>query len=85
MKKINLGITGCMGRMGQELIKSALKDKSIKLVSLTENFSINRKIGGVKPVLNSERAFSTILSLPSSVYLDDEQTEYIIKTLNNYN
>ena len=48
-----------MGRMGQELIKSALKDKSIKLVSLTENFSINKKIGGVKPVLNSERAFST--------------------------
>ena len=59
MSKINLAITGCMGRMGQELIKSALKDKSIKLVSLTENFSINRKIGGVKPVLNSERAFST--------------------------
>ena len=58
MKKINLAITGCMGRMGQELIKSALKDKSIKLVSLTENFSINKKIGGVKPVLNSERAFS---------------------------
>ena len=59
MSKINLAITGCMGRMGQELIKSALKDKSIKLVSLTENFSINKKIGGVKPVLNSERAFST--------------------------
>ena len=37
MKKINLAITGCMGRMGQQLIKSALKDKSTKFVSLTEN------------------------------------------------
>ena len=25
MKKINLAITGCMGRMGQQLIKSANK------------------------------------------------------------
>ena len=32
----------------------------------------------------SERAFKTILSLPSSVYLDEEQTQYIIEKLNNY-
>ena len=37
MKKINLAISGCMGRMGQQLIKSAYRNKSFKVVSLTEN------------------------------------------------
>ena len=58
MKKIKLAISGCMGRMGQQLIKSANKDKSIKLVALTENTLINKKISGIEPVLNSENAFS---------------------------
>ena len=43
MKKINLAITGCMGRMGQQIIKSVIKDKSFKLVSLTESQIINKK------------------------------------------
>ena len=29
MKKINLTITGCMGRMGQQLIKTCKKDKKV--------------------------------------------------------
>ena len=37
MKKINLGITGCLGRMGQQLIKSSKKNKNFRLVTLTEN------------------------------------------------
>ena len=57
MKKINLGITGCMGRMGQQLIKSARKNKSFKIVSLTENRIINKKILGLKPELNTIEAF----------------------------
>jgi 4-hydroxy-tetrahydrodipicolinate reductase len=57
MKKINLAITGCMGRMGQQLIKSSKTDKSFKLVALTENRIINKKIGGIKPDLNTENAF----------------------------
>ena len=57
MKKINLAITGCMGRMGQQLIKSAKSDKNFKLVSLTENRIINKKISGIKPSLNTEQAF----------------------------
>ena len=32
MKKINLAITGCLGRMGQQLIKSCKKNKDFKLV-----------------------------------------------------
>ena len=57
MKKINLAISGCMGRMGQQLIKSANKSKAFKLVSLTENRKINKKILGIKPELNSVDAF----------------------------
>ncbi len=44
MKKINLAITGCMGRMGQQLIKSASKNKLFKVVSLTETKIVNKKI-----------------------------------------
>jgi len=58
MGKINLAITGCMGRMGQQLIKSANKDKSINLVTLTENRTINKKISGIKPELNTEKAIN---------------------------
>ena len=57
MKKIKLSITGCKGRMGQQLIRSIKKDKSFKLVSLTENKKINKKINGLKPELNSVTAF----------------------------
>jgi 4-hydroxy-tetrahydrodipicolinate reductase len=57
MKKINLAISGCMGRMGQQLIKSSQKNKSFKLVTLTENKLINKKFNGIKPELNSDKAF----------------------------
>ncbi len=56
MKKINLAITGCMGRMGQQIIKSAKSDKSFKIVTLTENKLVNKKIYGLKPTLNTEEA-----------------------------
>jgi 4-hydroxy-tetrahydrodipicolinate reductase len=57
MKKIKLAISGCMGRMGQELIKSSKKDKSFQITVLTENKVINKKISGVTPDLNNEQAF----------------------------
>jgi len=57
MKKINLVITGCMGRMGQQLIKSVKSDKSFKLVALTENRIIKKKINEIKPGLNTENSF----------------------------
>ena len=57
MKKINLAIVGCMGRMGQQLIKSAQKNKIFKIVSLTENKKINKKISGIKLQINSPSAF----------------------------
>ena len=57
MKKINLGISGCMGRMGQQLIKSSKKNRSFNLKTLTENSYINKKIQGIKPEFNTEDAF----------------------------
>ena len=60
MKKINLAISGCLGRMGQQLIKSSKKNKNFKLVTLTENKLINKSLGGIKPELNSDKAFKKI-------------------------
>ena len=57
MKKINLAITGCMGRMGQQVIKSVKLNKSFKIVSLTESKRMNKKINGLKLNVNNEFAF----------------------------
>jgi len=57
MKKINLTITGCMGKMGQQLIKSSKINKNFQIVSLTENRIIGKKIAGIKPCLNTINAF----------------------------
>ena len=57
MRKINLSISGCMGRMGQQLIKSSKKNKKFKLVSLTENRIVNKKIFGIEPSINNSEAF----------------------------
>ena len=57
MNKIKLTITGCLGRMGQHLIRSSKNSKNFKLVSITENRIINKKICGLKPQLNSVSAF----------------------------
>ena len=65
MRKINLSISGCMGRMGQQLIKSSKKNRNFKLVSLTEFRLINKKIAGLKPYKNSVEAFKK-----SSVIID---------------
>ncbi len=57
MKKINLVITGCMGRMGQQIIKSAKSDNNFKIIALTENRIINKKIHKITPSLNTVEVF----------------------------
>ena len=57
MNKIKLTIAGCLGRMGQQLVRSSKNSKNFKLVSLTENRIINKKICGLRPQLNSVSAF----------------------------
>ena len=57
MKKINLAISGCLGRMGQQLIKSSRSNKNFKLVTLTESKILNKKIAGIKLNFNTDEAF----------------------------
>ena len=57
MKKIKIAVTGCMGRMGQQLIKSAKSNRNFKVTVLTENRLINKKINGINISLNNEKAF----------------------------
>ena len=60
MKKINLAVTGCLGRMGQQIIKSVKADKNFKLTAITENLIIKKKINGLNVNLNTERAFKNV-------------------------
>ena len=62
MKKINLAISGCVGRMGQQLIKSSKKNKNFRLVTLTENRLINKK---QKELLEQFREIENDKSNPS--------------------
>ena len=57
MKKINLAISGCLGRMGQQLIKSSKNNKNFKLTALTENKAISKKIAGIMLDINNEQTF----------------------------
>jgi 4-hydroxy-tetrahydrodipicolinate reductase len=60
MKKIKISVTGCLGRMGKQVIKSSKSAKNFTLISITENRVINKKIFGLKPQLNSEFAFKNV-------------------------
>ena len=60
MKKINLAVTGSLGRMGQQIIKSSKSAKNFRLVSITEKKTVNKKIYGLKPQLNTESAFRNV-------------------------
>tara|TARA_Y100000992_G_C21174597_1_gene447633 strand:- start:144 stop:920 length:777 start_codon:yes stop_codon:yes gene_type:complete len=60
MSKVKLAISGCMGRMGQQLVKSSRADKNFKLTTLTENRLIKKKIAGIKPSLNDENSFKNV-------------------------
>ena len=77
MRKINLSISGCMGRMGQQLIKSSKKNRNFKLVSLTENRLINKRIAGLKPSKNSIEAFKK-----SNVIIDFTVPKCTLEILN---
>ena len=63
MKKIKLAISGCMGRMGQQLIKSSYGHKDFKLVSLTENFIVNKK----KMIQLAETGYTTATDLADHI------------------
>ncbi len=56
MKKINITITGALGRMGKILIKRISKNKNIKLFSLTD-LKCGKIINGIKVQKNNLEAF----------------------------
>ena len=57
MRKIRIAITGCLGRMGQQLIRSTKQNRDFKLTALTESKKITKKLSGIQLTLNSEKAF----------------------------
>jgi 4-hydroxy-tetrahydrodipicolinate reductase len=56
MKKINITVTGALGRMGKILIKSISKNKELKLFSITDLKS-GKIIKGIKTQKNNLEAF----------------------------
>ena len=56
MKRINITITGALGRMGKILIKRISKNKNLKLYSLTDVKS-GKTINGIKTQKNNLEAF----------------------------
>jgi len=76
MKKINITITGALGRMGKILIKRISKNKNLKLFSLTD-VKNSRKINGIKIQKNNLEAFKK-----TDVIIDFSRPEASIKVLN---
>ena len=60
MKKIHLAVTGCLGRMGQQIIRSVKSDKNFRLIAVTENQKTNKKIAGIKINQNSAKIFKKV-------------------------
>ena len=76
MKKINITITGALGRMGQILIKKISKNKNLKLYSLTD-LKIGKKIKNIKIQKNSLEAFKK-----TDVIIDFSRPKSSIEILN---
>jgi len=76
MKKINITITGALGRMGKILIKRISKNKNLKLFSLTD-VKNSRKINGIKIQKNNLEAFKK-----TDVIIDFSRPEASIEVLN---
>ena len=76
MKKINITITGVLGRMGQILIKRISKNKNFQLYSVTD-LRVGKKIKGIKIQKNSAKAFEK-----TDVIIDFSRPKSSIEVLN---
>ena len=76
MKKINITITGALGRMGQILINQTSKNKNLKIYSLTD-LKVGKKIKGIKIQNNSLEAFKK-----TDVIIDFSRPKSSIEILN---
>jgi 4-hydroxy-tetrahydrodipicolinate reductase len=76
MKKINITITGALGRMGKILIKRISKNKNLKLFSITD-LKVGKKIDGIKTQKNNIEAFKK-----TDVIIDFSNPKASIEILN---
>ena len=76
MEKINITITGALGRMGKILIKRISKNKNLKLFSLTDLKS-GKIINGIKTQKNNLEAFKK-----TDVIIDFSRPESSLEILN---
>jgi len=76
MKKINITITGALGRMGRILIKRISKKKNLKLFSLTDLKS-GKTINGIKIQKNNIEAFKK-----TDVIIDFSRPKASLEVLN---
>ena len=76
MKKINITITGALGKMGQILIKNISKNKKLRLFSLTDIKS-GKNINGIKIQKNNLEAFKK-----TDVIIDFSRPKASIEILN---
>jgi len=76
MKRINITITGALGRMGRILIKKISKNKNLKLFSLTDIKS-GKSINGIKTQKNNMEAFKK-----TDVIIDFSRPKASIEILN---
>jgi 4-hydroxy-tetrahydrodipicolinate reductase len=76
MKKINITITGALGRMGKILIKRISKNKNLKLFSLTD-LKYGKTINGIKTQKNNLEAFKK-----TDVIIDFSRPQSSLEILN---
>jgi 4-hydroxy-tetrahydrodipicolinate reductase len=76
MKKINITITGALGRMGKILIKRISKNKNLKLFSLTD-MQVGKNLRGIKIQKNNLNAFKK-----TDIIIDFSRPKASIEILN---
>ena len=76
MKKINITITGALGRMGKILIKRISKNKNLKLFSLTD-MKVGKNLRGIKIQKNNLNAFKK-----TDIIIDFSRPKASIEILN---
>ena len=89
MKKNNIVITGCLGRMGKLLTRYVVNDKKLKLTGLTENKLIDKKVYGLIPQTCNGQVFKKAdviidFTIPKSTIETLKIAEKIKKKISNW-
>ena len=86
MAKIKVGIAGCLGRMGQELIKQILNDKNFIFVGGFEHKShpkIGKKMSDVTDINSSSLSLSVVSNTKNiNTSINNSKVSLILTQLN---